>query len=303
MEFTETDYNNFTTNATTLQVTVKVILEFIGESEMSETFANLLISERESKGISREELAEKIGSSAQLLSNWEDGSTLPPREMVIKMGNVLDLDDLELNYLLELAGYPLLSELERIPLPVIDLRPSRPTTKLSDVYGNYLLGNISGDFQSTSALIEDTIEVLGDKVNALENSLGLISGNVSELRTNLDVDILAKVEKNIGPFKDDVEEIKELVPRLEEAQKQLSGYDEFVRENVDFLRNAVQVGGSLELMNDRIDTFEKRIDKVESQINISRDRVVTIVAIIVAVLSGCFAFGSLAVAIIQAFFI
>jgi hypothetical protein len=48
-------------------------------------------------------------------------------------------------------------------------------------------------------------------------------------------------------------------------------------------------------------SIEKRLDKVESQINVSRDRVIAIASVMIALISGCIACVSLAIPIYQFF--
>ena len=68
-------------------------------------FSDNLIQLRKMKGLSQEELAERIGVSRQTLSKWEVGETLPDIEKSRALADVFDvsLDEL-VNYEPEVSG-------------------------------------------------------------------------------------------------------------------------------------------------------------------------------------------------------
>jgi len=63
---------------------------------MNIQFANRLVALRKEKGLSQEELAEKIGVSRQAISKWENGESAPDTDNLISLADVygISLDEL-----------------------------------------------------------------------------------------------------------------------------------------------------------------------------------------------------------------
>ena len=59
-------------------------------------FGDKLILLRKKKGLSQEELAEKLGVSRQSVSKWESNNTYPETDKIIQICNIFDcsMDDL-----------------------------------------------------------------------------------------------------------------------------------------------------------------------------------------------------------------
>lgn len=55
------------------------------------SFSNKLTNEREKKGWSQEELAQKLYVSRQSVSKWENGKNYPNIEIIIDLSNLFDI--------------------------------------------------------------------------------------------------------------------------------------------------------------------------------------------------------------------
>lgn len=65
------------------------------------TFRELIKKLREEKGLSKLELAEKMGVSVVHINNWEQGRFLPTKYNLFKLANALDFDYSQLLELME----------------------------------------------------------------------------------------------------------------------------------------------------------------------------------------------------------
>ena len=59
-------------------------------------FGDKLIALRKKKGLSQEELAEKLGVSRQSVSKWESNNTYPETDKIVQICNIFEctMDDL-----------------------------------------------------------------------------------------------------------------------------------------------------------------------------------------------------------------
>ena len=53
-------------------------------------FGNKLIALRKKKGLSQEELAEKLGVSRQSVSKWESNNTYPETDKIVQICNIFE---------------------------------------------------------------------------------------------------------------------------------------------------------------------------------------------------------------------
>lgn len=58
---------------------------------MSDTFADRILQARKQKGISRDDLAIKIGTSAPIVGRYERGDMMPSVEIATKIADALDV--------------------------------------------------------------------------------------------------------------------------------------------------------------------------------------------------------------------
>jgi len=263
---------------------------------MSGEFGKLLKEFRTNKKISQSNLAESLSISRNIVSSWEDGSGVPSRVSIKDIAKILKLNPAEIDKILISAGYGKLSGNEILEMVRFNLSGAG----LLIAGENIKSGELSNFFNSTGTVIGGTIGSLDEKINAIENTLGVVNSSITELRANNTVGIAERIENEIKPLTAEVNAIKnEIVPKLEETRNQLSKSDEFLRKNADFFISAVEGEGAIKIIKTELISLEKRLDKVENQLNISRDRVIAIAAAIFALLSACVACASLAIPIYQ----
>lgn len=61
-------------------------------------FGNKLLKLRKEKGLSQEALSEKLNTSRQAISKWENGQGFPETEKLLLIGNIFDVS---IDYLLK----------------------------------------------------------------------------------------------------------------------------------------------------------------------------------------------------------
>lgn len=260
---------------------------------MSENLSSMLKKFREEKSISQIELANRLDCSRAIISSWEDGSSIPPRDSVIRMGKEFKINADDIDKLLELSGHEKLSGDE-----VINLISSNILSLGIAVNSKFVPRDLSNFFNSTGTYMGGTVNSLDEKIHAIENTLGQISASVLESKTSQNFNLVEEIENRIGPITQEVKSIKdEIVPQLETTQEQLKKSDEFLRRNAEFFISAVEGEGTIKLVGNQVNSIEKRLDKVESQVNVTRDRTIAVISIIIALVSVCIAFTSLGILI------
>ena len=89
------------------------------------TFGENLIRYRKDKGMTQEELAEKLDVSRQSVSKWENGDSMPDADKLIRLSDLLDAS------LDELTGRQVKLEPIVVPAPEVPAAPEpRPKKKL-----------------------------------------------------------------------------------------------------------------------------------------------------------------------------
>lgn len=135
-----------------------------------------------------------------------------------------------------------------------------------------------------------TIEELSQKIEAIEHTLGSVSGTVTSLPRQLDTNLQEQLETTIAPLRSEVESIKsDVVPQLEAAQSSIKKVEGFMRENVDFLVSSVEIKGTLHLLQGEFESLARRITNVEATLDKSWDRRFTRSALIVATIMAVLA--------------
>ncbi len=215
-----------------------------------------------------------------------DGSGLPSRDTVIDISKTLRLGPEATDQLLELANYEKLSGDEVVQLVTSNLSFAGLTMGNPNITHNEL----SNLFSSTGPSIGGSIISLDEKVHTIENTLGAISTSVLELKSGKNPDIAEVIESKIKPIAIEVKAIREeIVPQLEETKSQISRSDEFLRKHADFFISAVEGEGAVKIIKSELESVDKRLGKVEGQLNVSRDRAIAIASIIIALISACIA--------------
>jgi transcriptional regulator with XRE-family HTH domain len=259
---------------------------------MNNEFGKILKELRTDRKISQIDLADSLKTSRAIITSWEDGSGKPPRESIKDIGKTLKLSTDDIDKLLSSVGYDRLTGNELVKL----VRFNLSSAGLLIANSKETNTGLENFFNSTGTVIGGTIGSLDEKVRSIENQLEAI------LKPSNNSDVAEKIKNEINPLLLEVKAIKEeIVPQLEETKKQLSKSDEFIRKNADFFVSAVEGDGAIKVIKGEVASIEKRLDKVESQINVSRDRVIAIASVMIALISGCIACVSLAIPIYQFF--
>lgn len=263
---------------------------------MNNKFGIALKEFRTNKRISQIDLADALLTSRAVITSWEDGSGLPARKSIKDLAKILKLNADETDNLLTVANYEKLSGTEVVDLVGFNLSSAGLLLTGRDI--NH--GELSNFFNSTGTVMGGTIGSLDDKVNAIENTLGIINSSIAQLKSGNNFDIAERIENEIKPLSLEVKAIKdEIVPKLEETKNQLSKSDDFIRRNANFFMSAVEGEGAIKVIRSELTSLEKRLEKIENQLNISKDRTVAIVAAIFALISVCVACISLTFPIYQ----
>jgi transcriptional regulator with XRE-family HTH domain len=254
---------------------------------MNNEFGKILKELRTDRKISQIDLADSLKTSRAIITSWEDGSGKPPRESIKDIGKTLKLSTDDIDKLLSSVGYDRLTGNELVKL----VRFNLSSAGLLIANSKETNTGLENFFNSTGTVIGGTIGSLDEKVRSIENQLEAI------LKPSNNSDVAEKIKNEINPLLLEVKAIKEeIVPQLEETKKQLSK-----SENADFFVSAVEGDGAIKVIKGEVASIEKRLDKVESQINVSRDRVIAIASVMIALISGCIACVSLAIPIYQFF--
>ncbi|WKZ36680.1 MAG: helix-turn-helix transcriptional regulator [Anaerolineales bacterium] len=254
---------------------------------MSDEFPKLLKELRTKARISQMDLADMLKISRALVSSWEDGSDLPSRNIIKNISKELRLNTVDIDKLLSSAGYEKLTGEEVVNLINENL------SSVGLVMGGQLSAShdeLSRLFNSTGAVMGGTINSLDEKVKSIETKLDSILG----LAPNKNPEIMEEIENRMRPIMLEVQAIRQdVVPQLETTKTQLSKTDEFLRKNADFFITAVEGEGAVKVVSKEVDSLEKRLSKVEDQINVTRNRTIAMVSGIVATVSMCIACISL----------
>ena len=95
-----------------------------------------------------------------------------------------------------------------------------------------------------------------------------------------------QINERISPVKKELELIKnEILPQLQQSQQALISLEEFMRNNVTFLKDLTSAEGKLDSFKDEISSLSRRLEKVESDKAISWNKAATIISVVVAILS------------------
>lgn len=222
---------------------------------MSETIGERIRELREVDNLSQKEFAEKIGLVEEVINNWEEGSSIPTRNKIFKIGEFFGLDGVGVNELLDLAGHDLL------PLEVI---ASSGLTVLDWAAVDFITRTdhyISSSGTSMGLALND----LGFGVDALEKSL---------------------LQKDFEALAQDVKHLEDVVvPQFQEVYNELVRHQDFIKQNADIFRTAVTAEGQLNSLQKNQEALEKRLSHMETKINIRWDRNVAVVAAFIAFLS------------------
>lgn len=247
---------------------------------MSIGLSNHIRELRKESGLSQSELAKRMTLSEVVIQRWENGSSIPTRQKIIKFGKAINLDKDKLTGLLKLVNYETMSSFEI----------ARYDDKLVGFQGDnqdierFVTRSLKY-MDDTGTSMGVTIENLNQKVNAIVNTIGEIQ-TIIYSDQNKDDNIPVEFEKRIEPLRHEVLSIKEeVLPIMHQTRDQLKNYESFVRDNADFLKSAVEAQGLLKGLQGQINSMEKRLTKIENQINLSRQRTITIISSVVAIIS------------------
>jgi len=89
-------------------------METIGEQNLRRVFAQRLQTERRDRGLTQEQLAEKIGRSVDLVSRLERATTGPSIETLALLSDVFDLEAASLLTFMRLEAQPPAGQLSEI---------------------------------------------------------------------------------------------------------------------------------------------------------------------------------------------
>jgi transcriptional regulator with XRE-family HTH domain len=258
---------------------------------MGDDFKFLLREFRENKRISQSDLADSLDCSRAIISSWEDGSDLPSRENIIRVGKAMKSNPEEVDRLLVSASYAKLSSGEVVGIVNTNLLFAGVGSK--EDFSNFL--------SSTGTVIGNAIGSIDEKTYSIEKKLEEIIGIRSKDPLE-EVKITEEIDKRLEPVVTAVKSIREeIVPQLESTKEHLAKSNEFMRRNADFFVSAIEGEGLIKVVNAQIESIDKRLDKVESQINVSKDRVIAIISVIITVISACVALASLAILAYKSF--
>ena len=134
------------------------------------------------RGYTQKELAERLAYDRSTISKWINGYNQPPRNVVVEMGKILDLQPDELNFLLEAAGYA-------ASLSASEANYIRPTSSIETQPADYI--NVTRQLQVQIQDIKDGLEALsaGIKGESKDESLTLaeeienLRGTLSDLQS------------------------------------------------------------------------------------------------------------------------
>ncbi|MBL8078384.1 MAG: hypothetical protein JNM55_10520 [Anaerolineales bacterium] len=258
---------------------------------MSSEFSSTLKELMKNRRVTIDELAGILKTSPAIVISWEDGSDSPSRNIIITIGKILKLNTVETDNLLSLAGFEKLSGEE-----VVNLVNSNLSAAGLIVQENVNISHkeLSSFFNSTGTVMGTTIDSLDEKVKSIETSLETVNNSILGLKSSKNPEIMSEIENRMRPLMLEVQAIREeVVPQLETTKTQLSKTDEFLRKNADFFITAVEGEGAIKVVSKEVDSIEKRLSKMEGQINVTRDRMIAIISVVIALISACIACVSL----------
>lgn len=120
---------------------------------------------RKKNNMTQKELADRSNISLRALSNYENGSRIPPLEMLIKISNVLDIPLDELSYILldSIDIYDDLNEVKKM------LTIQKGSTAREKMLVNHLLNKIN-HIQITGGYQGTDIEIILNELSSLSKS-------------------------------------------------------------------------------------------------------------------------------------
>lgn len=156
---------------------------------------------RNDNNMTQKELADKSDISLRALSNYENGSRIPPLEIMIKMSNVLNIP------LDELTDNVDIDDLQQIKNVILNkkLKIDKETMNLKDtILLTELLSKIN-EVQSTGSYTDMDIEIilnefsllLKRKVNTIDMLKGYIASKNYEI-TKLNDEILKDIDRKFS---------------------------------------------------------------------------------------------------------
>ena len=133
--------------------------------------------------------------------------------------------------------------------------------------------NFTNQINSTGTVLGGSIEALSQRIDSFEHFL-------------VQPDLENQINERISPVKKELELIKnEILPQLQQSQQALISLEEFMRNNVTFLKDLTIAEGKLDSFKDEISSLSRRLEKVESDKAISWNKAATIISVVVAILS------------------
>jgi transcriptional regulator with XRE-family HTH domain len=238
---------------------------------MSTEFGNYLKELRTKKHYEIEDIATRLKFDSKLISSWEDGSNTPSRGRIINISEVMNLEVEEINKLLGLSN-----EVKLATYEIASIYPYKPYN--FDVSIPEMNEWLKTNTYNSAAI--------GSTIGTLETKLGSVQANLAAT-----IDIVKKenvsmkdIEAIIEPISTELQGIKEEYKlKFETIKKVLDKSNEFVENHLEIFRSAVNGEGIIKDINNKQNLFENRLVRLEDQVYKSKDRIITIIMLIVTV--------------------
>ena len=153
-------------------------------------------------------------------------------------------------------------------VPTVVLGPTGPTGSLNllrlegagdnGAYNTFFppstdLGNLYRSVGATGVDIGGTITYLGDATETIKKTVESFHF-VDQKQMNQELRPILEQIKNIQA---------DVLPKLELAKNTITNVEEFLKDNVTFLTNSIEVKGRLQLIESNLNSFSTRIDTLE----------------------------------------
>ena len=135
----------------------------------------------------------------------------------------------------------------------------------------------------TDTALGGSIDELVEKITAIENTLGSLSGKMSNLPGKLDANVQAQLDTEMEPLRNEIEGIKrEVLPALERVHSRIQKVDTFIRTSTEFIATSIEFREKLSLVQSEYKSLEKRTAHLESGIEKTWNRNFGYLTIVVA---------------------
>lgn len=153
-------------------------------------------------------------------------------------------------------------------------RPHSYVVDLLEDFPAYLVRaeKYMSNVSSTDTIISETVDALSKNIQNIEKAFSTSEDGIISL-----------LDERLEPLKSEITVIRdETLPLLQQSKESLKTVGDFIKDNTNLLTDLIGSQGKLRSIDGELSSIYKRMEKLESERNISWNKTTTLISILIA---------------------